>query len=205
MSGRAIGRFDLQLRKERQMKYDREMWIPAGSVKVTPKCGGVVFYLYENFKGQPCAMCFIGRAVKPSWRYRYSSAAARAEAMERQVASVKAHAEMIAKRAAKRAEPHKWEVGLILYGSWGYEQTNVDFFEVVRVAGPKMVEIQKIGSVSATDDPAGFSSMSSHVVPDLESRGRKYLVKVANGSCKSPMHGSLSPWSGKPVYSSWYA
>lgn len=182
----------------------REFYVPKGAVKVTPKSGGVVFYLYQNSRDKPTCMCFVGRAQKPSWTFFYSSVEARAKAMQRQVEAVAAHADMIAKRKEARSKPHSWEVGLILKGSWGYEQTNVDFFEVVEVLGPHMVMIQKIGSQSATDDPAGFSSMSSHVVPDLDSRGEKYRVKVSQGSCNSPVHGTLSPWSGKPAYSSWY-
>lgn len=187
------------------MKYER--FIPKGSVKVTPKSGGVVFYLYKDkFDGRPSAVCFVGRAVKATWHHWFSSDEKRAKKMAATVAGIQAHAAMVAKRKEARSAPHKWEAGLILKGSWGCDQTNVDFFEVVKVIGQHMVEIQQVGSQSATDDPAGFSSMSSHVVPDLDHREAAiHRVKVSQGSCKSPVHGSLSPWSGKPVYCSWYA
>jgi hypothetical protein len=189
-----------------RQQMPREFYIPKGSVKVTPKSGGVVFYLYKDkFDGRPSAVCFIGRAVKPSWHHWFSSDEKRAKKMAATVAGVQAHAEMVAKRREARSAPHKWEAGLILKGSWGYEQTNVDFFEVVKVIGPHMVEIQKIGSQACNDHQPGFSAMSNHVVPDMEERGAVYRVKVQNGSCKSPVHGSLSPWSGKPAYCSWYA
>lgn len=189
-----------------RVQHSREFYIPKGSVKVSPKSGGVVFYVYnDRFDGRPSAVCFIGRAQKPSWNHWFSSEANRAKKIANTIAGVEAHAAMNAKRKADRSAPHRWEAGLVLYGSWGYDQTNVDFFEVVRVVGAHMVEIQKVGSQSASDDPAGFSSMSSHVVPDLAHRGKIYRVKVQAGACKSPVHGSLSPWSGRPVYSSWYA
>lgn len=184
------------------MKYER--YIPKGSVKVAPKSGGVVFYLYENASRAPAAVCYIGRAVKPTWHFNFGSEKSREKRIIATIAGVEAHAKIQAERKAERSKPHSWEVGLILKGSWGYEQTNVDFFEVIRVAGPHMVEIQKVGSQRATDASDGGSSMSSHVVPDLEHRGSKHMVKVSRGSCNSPVHGSLSPWSGKPAYESWY-
>ena len=40
---------------------------------------------------------------------------------------------------------HKLRVGDILRCSWGYEQTNQDYYQVTRLAGRTMVELRRIG------------------------------------------------------------
>jgi hypothetical protein len=187
------------------MKLSRDFYIPKGAQKVAMKSGGAVFYLYEQ-NGAPCARCFIGKAAKPAWAYKYSSAEKRAEAIQRQIAAVQAREVEKAERKAKANAPHGWEVGLILVASWGYDQTNVDFYEVVEVLGKSMVRIEEIGSQAANDQSAGGSSMSNYVVPDVDSRSGKFQrCKVSFGRVKVSSCSSASPWDGKRKYCSWYA
>lgn len=187
------------------MKTPREFYIPKGARKVAAKDGCATFYLYEN-KGRPCAVAFVGKAQKPSWRFWFRSEAARAERIAETIANAQAHKAQVAERRAKNNAPHKWEVGLILSSSWGYEQTNVNFFEVVAVVGKCFVDVEEIGSQVATDAHEGYSSMSSKVVPDPEARtGKITRCKVSRGSIKSPVYGYASPWDGLPKYCSWYA
>jgi len=55
--------------------------------------------------------------------------------------------------------------GSVLYRSWGYDQTNVDFYVVVSVT-PKTVVLQACGSRDVgTDDKM---AMATYVVPDPE-------------------------------------
>ena len=54
------------------------------------------------------------------------------------------------------------KVGDVLKCSWGYEQTNVDFYEVVK-ATKAMVTVRKIASKAWSE--AGYSSMAGFVVP----------------------------------------
>lgn len=187
-------------------KPRRAFYVPKGALKVTPKGGGAVFYLYERPDQRLFfALGFVGRAQKPTFHYRFASEAKRTAYLGRVVEGIRAREERKARDRAERSKPHGWEAGLILKGSWGYEQTNVDFFEVVRVVGKTMVEIEEIGAQQATDAPDGFAAMSDHVVPNPEARsGRKHRVKVSHGACRSPKHGILTPWNGKPAYCSWY-
>lgn len=50
-----------------------------------------------------------------------------------------------AEAAAKRAAGHQLAVGDVLEASWGYEQTNVDYYQVTALIGKCMVEIREIG------------------------------------------------------------
>ena len=55
------------------------------------------------------------------------------------------------------------EIGQIVYSSWGYDQTNIDFYKVIRKTAA-MVELRAIGQkyVEST------SSMSEYVVADAD-------------------------------------
>lgn len=192
------------------MKLSREYYIRKGSIRVIPKCGGIEFYLYE-LAGKPCAMCFVGKALKPTWHHRYSSPAAREGAIRRQIEATQSVQTYKATRAAEKkaaaAKGHGLEPGLILVSSWGYEQTNVDFYEVIEKIGATMVKIEKIGGQSATDGSAGQSSMSDNVVPDQEKRTGEFSRHKANpgGYVKLSSYATAYLWDGRPRYCSWYA
>jgi len=55
----------------------------------------------------------------------------------------------------------KYKAGDMLKMSWGYDQTNVDFFEVTRVIGKAMIEIRKVVSKVVR----GAGSPAEYVVP----------------------------------------
>jgi len=50
------------------------------------------------------------------------------------------------KRAERKKFIHAYKVGDILYSSWGYEQTNIDFFQVVKVISDKTIAFRAIKS-----------------------------------------------------------
>ena len=56
---------------------------------------------------------------------------------------------------------HTIQVGDVFVESWGYDQTNIDFYQVVRVM-PKSVEIQ---AIHATPVGEGYDTK---LVPDLD-------------------------------------
>lgn len=55
------------------------------------------------------------------------------------------------------------EIGHILYSSWGYDQTNIEYFKVIRKTAA-MVELQAIGQIYLESE----SSMSEYVMPAPE-------------------------------------
>lgn len=186
-----------------RFQINREFYIPKGALKVAAKGLPVVFYTYQTRDGAPAAMCFIGKAQKPAWSFRFRSDEAREKRIADQLGAIRYREGQKAARRAAANKPHGWEAGLILSGSWGYDQTQVDFFEVTRVIGKTMVEIEEIGQQSATD--AQQTSMTDHVVPDPSHRtGNVHRVKVSGGSIRSPKHGIATPWNGKPAYTSSY-
>lgn len=98
------------------------------------------------------------------------------------------------------------EVGAIFDHEWGYDQTNVDFYEVVATT-PKTVKIRKVAQVTSED---GF--MSGHTVPvpgKFVGPEMRKTVKVStwNGDkLYLPFdYGWCDLWNGNTRACSWYA
>lgn len=74
------------------------------------------------------------------------------------------------------------KVGDIFKSTWGYDQTNVDFYVVTRIT-PKMVELQECGTKRVGDMT---SWASDKVVPDPDRlMGEKFLRRPTH--YKSPI------------------
>jgi len=102
---------------------------------------------------------------------------------------------------------HELKESDILYTSWGWEQTNVEWFQIVEILGKQYFMIQEIGSKSV-EGSEGFMSDSCLPVPE------RILEKgPVKGFCnaKGFMHvversyqRSLFLWDGKSKQRSWY-
>lgn len=98
------------------------------------------------------------------------------------------------------------KVGDIVYNSWGFDQTNIDWYRVEKVS-PKFVTIVEIKG-KLKDGEEGF--MCGHSIPvqpvevisetmrkSWRSENETYYVNFKYGG------GGL--WDGLPRYTSWYA
>lgn len=56
---------------------------------------------------------------------------------------------------------HGVKVGDIFYSSWGYDQTNIDYFQVIELKGSQMVKIREIAQTTVRTE----TSMSEYVKP----------------------------------------
>jgi hypothetical protein len=136
---------------------------------------------------------------------------------------------LMAKRRAEAKAQFKnpYTVGDILHHSWGYDQTNCDFYQVVEVKAASVV-LRKI-SGRTVPGSEGFMSESLMPVKDaFVTEGTQALTKhdhditaenptiTKRVSCYVKDDGTLkyyipTPygwcdlWDGKPEYSSWYA
>lgn len=59
------------------------------------------------------------------------------------------------RKAAKAAWVNPLKAGDVLYSSWGWEQTNVDFYVVTKVSGKKVTIAQIAASYEASSDMTG--------------------------------------------------
>jgi hypothetical protein len=101
---------------------------------------------------------------------------------------------------------HNIKPGDIFYNSWGYEQTNIDFYQVVKTTA-KTITIQKIKGTS-NDYNAHQMSGSKIAVKDAFC-GDELIRKTPylfNGHwCISFEFGAGSQWDGTPMSFSCYA
>lgn len=182
----------------------REFYIPKDASKHPTDAAAI--FTYTTPKGKPAALAFLGKAQKPSWHYLFNSEEQREKRIAEQIQSCQMQAKAKAEWKAERSRPHTLTVGAILVSSWGYDQTNVDFYQVTRIVGPHMVEIRPIAS-RPEGSSEGFSSMSDHVVacPDQFTGGATRHKSNSTNSVRLSSYSTASPWSGRRQYRSWYA
>lgn len=186
----------------------REAYIPSeakGVEPLHPEGTALEVYVYTNGRSEPCLCAFDGKAAKPVARYRFGTEARRTQYLEQLIAGRKARAASKRQSAVEaQAFQHTYEVGDILVSSWGYDQTNIDFYQVVGLpgAGRKSITVQAIGS---TEVPSEHSdSMHGTCVPNkgafISSRGGRFTARVRKGGYINVRGGVAvaSKWDGNP-------
>lgn len=110
------------------------------------------------------------------------------------------------------------KIGDIFYSSWGYEQTNVDFFQVIALKGTTQVVLQAVSlKMTSENTVSGMSadrSYSTKKATPLSSSvfvkdNTKGMTKKVLGTCENP-YINLSSFAnaylyhGEKLYESWY-
>ena len=155
-------------------------------------------WTYEQ-AGKFVALAFQGKASKPLFYEVYRTEDAMNRRVQDAIESRKSALERKDLARKERADyQHNIQIGDILYSSWGYDQTNIDFYEVVAVSG-KAVAIREIGSRVVSDD-----GLHEKVVPMRGKYTGPVLKKIPSkgyGGKPSIRLNSYSfayPWDGKP-------
>jgi len=176
---------------------DRSFYIPKNSEEI--KNGDAVVYTY-SMDGKPIAMGFYGKTKKPIFHYRFKSPENMQEYIDKFFADRKQHfvrkAEAKAKRlSASQEMANKTIVGDIFYSSWGYDQTNIDFYQIVAKKGKMSFMLQKIGSkiIEYTDYGVDY------VVPNPgHTKGEPMLKRMTEYGFNLNSYSSANPWDGTP-------
>jgi hypothetical protein len=186
--------------------FTRDFYIPQGARPVDCSGTDAAVYVYEaerQGKTVPLAIGFHGKAAKPDWHHSFRDD----ERRQRHIASFlegrKARAAAMTQRKAERNKPHTLKVGDILRSSWGYDQTNIDYYQVTRVPGPMTVEIREIAASSSGED--GFMTAKCTAVRDAF-KGPPMIKRATADNCvRIASYAYASPWDGKADRYSWYA
>jgi hypothetical protein len=187
------------------MKMPREFHIPQGATKVCHKLSDAVAYAYTDKQSRPCVRVFFGKQTKPVAAHYYRSEVER-EAHVTKIFAQRAEVLNVKQqwKDERQNAPRGLEVGDILVCSWGYEQTNVDFYKVLRLIGDKSVEIISIGSKRA--DRETGNSMADYCTADPSiTKGEPLIRRATNGSVKIKDYSTANKWCGRDHYRSWYA
>lgn len=98
---------------------------------------------------------------------------------------------------------HEFGSGDIFVYKWGYDQTNIEFHQVVKTT-TKTVTVRRIEAKAVSEER--FMSDTCVAVPDQfieQAEPRRKTVKE-DGSLRFEF-GNAYPWDGKPRERSWYA
>ena len=148
----------------------------ADKQKIMAKDLSSCVYLCTSVTGKPAAVFFAGRATwkNPTQRYSYRSVESRAERVAEWMATVAANS-----GGRRKPAPRALDIGDIISASWGYDQTNVDYYKVVGLKGATMVKLIEIGAMEVPS--GGFVPMSGECVPDPTVKMGEVFERRANG------------------------
>lgn len=108
-------------------------------------------------EGFPIVFVYKPKAKKAHLRYRFVNVANREAYIEEQVKQAQAHEIfLVSKRATRVDFRHGYKVGDLLVSTWGYDQTNVDFYQIVKTT-EKTITFAPIASESVAKDRWGQS------------------------------------------------
>jgi hypothetical protein len=160
---------------------------------------------------RPIAIAYTGTKGKPDFCNYFNSEEHRETYINKFIEEQKEKLKYKAERKAKKQAPAIFEMpfkpGDIIYNSWGYDQTNVDFYQVVRCT-KSSVFIRPI-KAEYSDRSAGCD-MAAYLRPLKDSFiGEEIRKKIqwyeGNAYIKFEF-GGCSRWQeGDEIYCSWYA
>jgi hypothetical protein len=106
-------------------------------------------------------IAYSGRRTKHDFYFSFKSIERMKEHFDKWLAALQRTATAKTNRRAERsATPNSFVIGDVLKAVWGYDQTNVDYYEVVGLAGKQTVVLREIAGSSVND-----TDMTGYVVP----------------------------------------
>lgn len=185
------------------MKLTRDFYKPIDAELITREGVNAECYIYNTGTGKPAACMFGGKRSKPDKQFYYRSVDARDKAVQEyldgQAATATFKHELKAKRKAFK---HTLKYGDILRCSWGYDQTNVDFYQVTDLIGKTMVEIRPI---AGDYEETGFMSGTTTAIKGHFTGGPMRKRVSEGNSVRIASYASAYPHDGKPTHESHYA
>lgn len=148
------------------------------------------------------------------FNYRFKSEEDREKYVNEYLAKFERYEKEKQERIEKRKEAQKnlvnpYKVGDIFYDSWGYDQTNIDFYQVIGVS-KKSVKLMPIGQIYV--ESAG--DMCEYVAPNPNqfidwtraSKDGKAITKMLKVGYDGKPYIGLMEWKNKEkIYQSHYA
>lgn len=166
---------------------------------------GATIISYASSNGKPCVAIYTPfcKGVKPAYNYAFASDADRVKFISETKTIIDRDTETAERRAIENAaESEKIQAGSILYSSWGYDQTNIDFFKVLSRKN-NTVTMQKIGfKVESYND----HHMSGRKVADETVTDGEVMTKRINkfGNITLNSFAFCGVWDGRPLFFSEY-
>lgn len=193
-----------------------QRWYPKGAMQINDPEGLGVCYVSPWLQPETWqVVAYAGTAGKPSFNNRFRSREQAEKSVETFFTSLLAHKVRLAEYRGSE-KPHALKAGDIITNSWGYDQTNVDWYRITRtsefyvwlkpIAGhtteTRFMSGQSVPHVETMDaDPTKWG------YKDLNQPEQRHKA-TSSGNGESYVcfkYGSGSKWDGKERYESWYA
>ncbi len=151
----------------------------------------------------PALACFLGNSSKPSNNFYCHTIERRDEVIENFKSNVIKRNSCKEERRKERKEfKTACKVGDIFVSSWGYEQTNVDYYKILEINGNTAIFVE-IGK-SVVEGSQGHDCCN--VMPSPESIiGEPFKKIIQFGEYISmASYEYCCKWDGRANYKSWY-
>ena len=205
------------------MKTNLTRFRPNGlNETLTDNFGIEVFYSTELKK----AIFYAGKSSKYLWFFRFGSIDDMVKQIYKSINyKIRIETEKLQKKEAQKKVMDTFKasdyfsVGDVIVNTWGWEQTNVDFYQVVDVLNKK-IRVKEIGA-KIVENSMYSHGMACELVPAKDSfveEGRKteYLLSLkpdvnktgdvtACRICNPESYYYFRKWDGRSEYCSWYA
>lgn len=182
-----------------RFKPTREQFIPKtySLIARDERFGFEVHGIIDSGPGaRTVAVAFGGKRNKPDWHFRFKDETRLRAKIEETLRGYMQSADLKAEWKAKRNAPHDVKVGDVFRCSWGYDQTNIDFYECTAVIGA-MIEIRAIAQ-----DSMETMSMQGECVPmrgAFTGEPMRKRVSMAGGEPSVRIASYASAYRMKPV------
>lgn len=161
---------------------------------------------------RPSVKVWLPKAKNPFMNHFYASVERREECISTAISNYKRNKEDKQKRKdARKGTPEmldKIKEGDIFHESWGYDQTNNNYYQVVSRKG-RHVEIREISQIRI-DGTEGHMSCNVKAAKDSFLEDSPVMKKLIQFNGETPYlkvrgYSWCSLWDGSPDYDSWYA
>lgn len=179
-------------------RFPKVRYVPKDATEIKYDADRGVAYVGEFMRGGKVlfyAIAYGGKRTAHDFFHTYETVGARDEAvLKHEAGLLAAENAKLKARKAKAEFVHSLKVGDLLYSSWGYEQTNVDFYKVKAVRG-KVVDLVKIGGhYERTHHTGGWCVPKPEIELDEVLVGKK--VKEGN-NIRLTDYAHAYPWAGR--------
>ena len=142
------------------MAMPREFYIRKNAKEIKDVNTDAVAYVEDLEGGKFTAMVFAGKRSKYDKYYGFKTAERRDEYVKEYFEDIAASYESKKKYAEKKKamaaeNQENYKVGDILYSAWGYDQTNVDFYQIVKKTKSQKKPRQGNGRNTKTGNKGG--------------------------------------------------
>jgi hypothetical protein len=146
---------------------------------------------YNLSENKPCLVIFYDNSKKVIMHYRYADLQKREERVASLIKAADNRIEIKANRKTRQKENRiNLEVGDLLYSSWGYDQTNIDYYQVTKLIGKASCEICQIGKANLGNEGSHdrVKAVKDNFIGEpMTKRIGTYGVKIASYAHATPM------------------